>query len=45
MFDIIKADDYLVDQDAAEILTREASVTVDRLERKGFPLMEIQMGK
>ena len=37
MFDTIKGGDYLVDQDAAEILAREAIETVIELEHMGLP--------
>ena len=37
MFDTIKGGDYLVDQDAAEILAREAIDTVIELEHMGLP--------
>src|SRR5512136_3215820 len=38
MFDTVKGGDYLVDQDAAEILAREAIETVIELEHAGLPL-------
>src|ERR1700675_2402950 len=37
MFDTIKGGDYLVDQDAAEILAQEAILTVIELEHMGLP--------
>jgi succinate dehydrogenase / fumarate reductase flavoprotein subunit len=37
MFDTVKGGDYLVDQDAAEILAREAVETVYELEHWGLP--------
>jgi succinate dehydrogenase / fumarate reductase, flavoprotein subunit len=37
MFDTVKGGDYLVDQDAAEILAREAIETVLQLEHMGLP--------
>jgi len=37
MFDIVKGGDYLVDQDAAEALAREAPASVLGLERMGVP--------
>ena len=37
MFDTVKGGDYLVDQDAAEILAREAIDTVIELEHMGLP--------
>ena len=37
MFDTVKGGDYLVDQDAAEILAREAVETVIELEHMGLP--------
>ena len=37
MFDTIKGGDYLVDQDAAEVLAREAIETVIELEHMGLP--------
>jgi len=37
MFDTVKGGDYLVDQDAAEILAREATETVIELEHMGLP--------
>ena len=37
MFDTVKGGDYLVDQDAAEILAREAIETIYDLEHYGLP--------
>src|ERR1035437_10078824 len=37
MFDTVKGGDYLVDQDAAEVLAREAIETVIELEHMGLP--------
>ena len=37
MYDTVKGGDYLVDQDAAEILAREAIETVVELEHMGLP--------
>ena len=37
MFDTVKGGDYLVDQDAAEILAREAVTTIYELEHMGLP--------
>ena len=37
MYDTVKGGDYLVDQDAAEILAREAIETVYDLEHMGLP--------
>ncbi len=37
MFDTVKGGDYLVDQDAAEVLAREAIETVYQLEHWGLP--------
>lgn len=37
MFDTVKGGDYLVDQDAAEVLTREAIDAVYELEHMGLP--------
>jgi len=38
MFDTVKGGDYLVDQDAAEVLAREAVETVIELEHMGLPV-------
>src|SRR5512143_1792196 len=45
MFDTIKGGDYLVDQDAAEILAREAIETVYELEHMGLPFNRTPDGK
>ncbi len=45
MFDTIKGGDYLVDQDAAEILSREAIETVIELEHMGLPFNRTPDGK
>ena len=45
MFDTIKGGDYLVDQDAAEILAREAIETVIELEHMGLPFNRTAEGK
>src|ERR1044071_1269532 len=45
MFDTIKGGDYLVDQDAAEILAREAVETVIELEHMGLPFNRTPDGK
>ena len=45
MFDTVKGGDYLVDQDAAEILTREAIETVIELEHEGLPFNRTPDGK
>jgi succinate dehydrogenase flavoprotein subunit len=45
MFDTIKGGDYLVDQDAAEILAREAIETVIELEHMGLPFNRTPDGK
>jgi succinate dehydrogenase / fumarate reductase flavoprotein subunit len=45
MFDTIKGGDYLVDQDAAEILAREAIETVIELEHMGLPFNRTPEGK
>jgi succinate dehydrogenase / fumarate reductase flavoprotein subunit len=45
MFDTIKGGDYLVDQDAAEILADEAVVTVIELEHMGLPFDRTPDGK
>ncbi len=45
MFDTVKGGDYLVDQDAAEILAREAIETVYELERMGLPFNRTPDGK
>ena len=45
MYDTIKGGDYLVDQDAAEILAREAIETVIELEHMGLPFNRTPEGK
>jgi succinate dehydrogenase / fumarate reductase flavoprotein subunit len=45
MFDTVKGGDYLSDQDAAEILTREAIETVYELEHMGLPFNRTPDGK
>src|SRR5262245_39368969 len=45
MYDTIKGGDYLVDQDAAEILAREAVETVIELEHRGLPFNRTKDGK
>ncbi|HSC77926.1 MAG TPA: succinate dehydrogenase flavoprotein subunit [Candidatus Acidoferrales bacterium] len=45
MFDTIKGGDYLVDQDAAEILAREAVETVYELEHWGLPFSRTPDGR
>ncbi len=45
MFDTVKGGDYLVDQDAAEILTREAIETVIELEHLGLPFNRTEDGR
>src|ERR671932_2691837 len=45
MFDTIKGGDYLVDQDAAEILAQEAITTVIELEHMGLPFDRTPEGK
>jgi succinate dehydrogenase / fumarate reductase flavoprotein subunit len=45
MFDTIKGGDYLVDQDAAEILAREAIETVVELEHMGLPFNRTPDGR
>jgi succinate dehydrogenase / fumarate reductase flavoprotein subunit len=45
MFDTIKGGDYLVDQDAAEVLAREAVETVIELEHMGLPFDRTPDGK
>ncbi|MBA2756522.1 MAG: succinate dehydrogenase flavoprotein subunit [Chloroflexi bacterium] len=45
MYDTIKGGDYLVDQDAAEILAREAIETVIELEHMGLPFNRTSEGK
>ncbi len=45
MYDTVKGGDYLVDQDAAEILAREAIETVVELEHMGLPFNRTPDGK
>jgi succinate dehydrogenase / fumarate reductase, flavoprotein subunit len=45
MYDTVKGGDYLVDQDAAEILAREAVETVIELEHMGLPFNRTPEGK
>lgn len=45
MYDTVKGGDYLVDQDAAEILTREAIDAVLELEHMGLPFNRTEEGK
>ncbi len=45
MFDTIKGGDYLVDQDAAEVLSNEAIETVIELEHMGLPFNRTPDGK
>ena len=45
MFDTIKGGDYLVDQDAAEVLAREAIETVIELEHMGLPFNRTPDGR
>jgi succinate dehydrogenase / fumarate reductase flavoprotein subunit len=45
MFDTVKGGDYLVDQDAAEILAREAIETVIELEHLGLPFNRTDDGR
>ncbi len=45
MFDTVKGGDYLVDQDAGEILAREAIETVIELEHLGVPFNRTEQGK
>jgi succinate dehydrogenase / fumarate reductase flavoprotein subunit len=45
MFDTVKGGDYLVDQDAAEVLAREAIDTVIELEHMGLPFNRTADGK
>ena len=45
MFDTIKGGDYLVDQDAAEVLAREAIETVIELEHMGLPFNRTEDGR
>jgi len=45
MFDTVKGGDYLVDQDSAEVLAREAIETVIELEHMGLPFNRTPDGK
>jgi succinate dehydrogenase / fumarate reductase flavoprotein subunit len=45
MFDTVKGGDYLVDQDAAEVLAHEAIETVIELEHMGLPFNRTPEGK
>jgi succinate dehydrogenase / fumarate reductase flavoprotein subunit len=45
MFDTVKGGDYLVDQDAAEVLANEAIETVIELEHMGLPFNRTADGK
>jgi succinate dehydrogenase / fumarate reductase, flavoprotein subunit len=45
MFDTVKGGDYLVDQDMAEILAREASERIIELEHLGVPFSRNASGK
>jgi succinate dehydrogenase / fumarate reductase flavoprotein subunit len=45
MFDTVKGGDYLVDQNAAEVLAREAIETVVELEHMGLPFNRTADGK
>jgi len=45
MFDTVKGGDYIVDQDAAEVLTREAIDAVLELEHMGLPFNRTPEGK
>src|SRR4029078_11307214 len=45
MFDTVKGGDYLVDQDAAEVMCREAVDTVIELEHMGLPFSRTHEGK
>ncbi len=45
MFDTIKGSDYLADQDAVEVLCREAIDTVIELEHNGLPFNRTKEGK
>ena len=45
MYDTIKGGDYLVDQDAAEVLAQEAVETVIELEHMGLPFDRTPEGK
>ncbi|MFQ5695689.1 MAG: FAD-binding protein, partial [Terriglobia bacterium] len=45
MFDTVKGSDYLADQDACEILAREAVETVYELEHWGLPFSRLPDGR
>ena len=45
MFDTVKGSDYLADQDAVEVLCREAIDTVIELEHNGLPFNRTKEGK
>jgi succinate dehydrogenase / fumarate reductase flavoprotein subunit len=45
MFDTVKGGDYIVDQDAAEVLTREAIEAVLDLEHMGLPFNRLPDGR
>jgi succinate dehydrogenase / fumarate reductase flavoprotein subunit len=45
MFDTVKGSDYLADQNAAEILSREAPKAILKLERMGVPFSRNAAGK
>jgi succinate dehydrogenase / fumarate reductase flavoprotein subunit len=45
MYDTIKGGDYLVDQDAAEVMCREAVDTIIELEHMGLPFSRTPEGK
>ncbi len=45
MFDTVKGGDYLVDQDSAEVLAREAIDAVLELEHMGLPFNRTEQGK
>lgn len=44
-FDTVKGSDYLADQDAAELLVREAPETIYELEHRGAPFSRLPNGK
>src|SRR4030081_2015860 len=45
MYDTVKGGDYLVDQDAAEVMCREAVDTIIELEHMGLPFSRTPEGK
>src|SRR6478736_5106779 len=45
MFDTVKGGDYLVDQDAAEVMCREAIDAIYDLEHRGLPFNRTPEGK